>query len=388
MPVDSTTTYMIAAVLVLAAFAVALTVTIRGGKSRRARTEDPYVEGLRHLLDGDRSAAFSSLQKSIKSGRAPTDAYIRLGKLLRESGDPGKALQIHRSLTVKTDLTKREKVELFVNIALDYSAQGNASQSAGVLETAVQTLGLKDSEVYRLLAREYLVLGNTESSYRYLKEMKRLGTIGERELSLFLCTVGENAVEQGDPKEAKKLLQKALKHQSDNAVALLALGNLEEKLGNENEALDRWKTAALISPELSADALKKIEHVMFHRGTFGEIERVYREVLEARPWDEYATLALASFYKKQGRGEDAIEFLEEFRSMHPGSIGTTVLLTSLYASHDDTGALDTFLEELETSATEAKVTFECGDCGFHAPGMRWHCPRCNSFNSFKKKHDD
>jgi lipopolysaccharide biosynthesis regulator YciM len=232
------------------------------------------------------------------------------------------------------------------------------------------------------------VLGNTESSYRYLKEMKRLGTIGERELSLFLCTVGENAVEQGDPKEAKKHLQKALKHQSDNAVALLALGNLEEKLGNENEALDRWKTAALISPELSADALKKIEHVMFHRGTFGEIERVYREVLEARPWDEYATLALASFYKKQGRGEDAIEFLEEFRSMHPGSIGTTVLLTSLYASHDDTGALDTFLEELETSATEAKVTFECGDCGFHAPGMRWHCPRCNSFNSFKKKHDD
>jgi lipopolysaccharide biosynthesis regulator YciM len=385
---ESTTTYMIAAILVLVAFAIALTVTVRGGRNRRRRREDPYVAGLRRLLDGDRSGAYSSLQSSVKSGQAPNDAYIRLGAMLRENGDPAKALQMHRSLTVKTDLSKREKVELFTNIALDYSAQGNATQAANVLETAVQSMGLKDPEVYRLLAREYLVLGQTESSYRCLKEMKRLGAIGDRELSLFLCTAGDAAAEKGDLKEAKKIYQKALKHQSDNPVALLGLGDLEEKLDNLNESLDRWKTAAIISQELSTDALKKVEHVMFDRGMFGDMERVYRDILQARPWDEYATIALASFFKKQGRGEDAVEFLEEFREMHPESIGATVLLTSLYASMGDRDRLDTFLEELESKVNEAKVHFECAKCGYRSQVMRWHCPRCNIFDSFEKKHED
>lgn len=388
MSVDSTTTYMIAAIVVVAAFAIALTVTIRSGRSRaRAGRQDWYVEGLKLLLDGNRSAAFTSLQKSVKSGKAPTDAYIRLGTLLRENGDPGKALQMHRGLTVKSDLTRREKVELFINIALDYSAQGHASQAAAVLETAVQNMGLKDPEVYRLLAREYHVLGNTENSYRYLKEMKRQDALGERELSLYLCTGGEALVEKGELKEAKKLYQRALKHDPDDPVALLGLGNLEEKLGDENEALPRWKSAAMKSPELSSEALKKIEHVMFNRGTFGDIEKIYREVLEVRPWDEYATLALASFYKKQGRGQEAMEFLEEFRSMHPDSIGATILMTSLYAGSDDSDTLESFLEELEAKSTSPAGHHECAACGFQSPGMRWHCPRCNSFDSFGKRNE-
>lgn len=379
---------MIAAVVVVAALAIALTVTMRSDSRRRKRTVDPYVEGLKLLLDGDRKEAYASLQRSVKNGLAPTDAYVRLGKLLRDNGDAAKALQMHRSLTVKTDLSKREKVELFINIALDYSALGNAAQAIVVLETAVKTMGLKDPEVFRLLAREYHVLGNTEESYRCLREMKRPGAIGDRELALYLCTAGEASAEEGDLKEAKKFLQKALKHQSDNPAVLLALGNLEEKLENENEALERWKKVTVDSPELSADALRKIEHVMFNRGTFGDIEQVYRSVLEVRQWDEYATLALASFYKKQGRGRDAIEFLEEFRSMHPRSIGTTVLLTSLYAAQEDSDALETFLDEHDAVHAAPTILYECSGCGFQSPGMRWHCPRCNSFDSFVKKHED
>ena len=379
---------MIAAVVVVAALAIALTATMRSDSRRRKPTVNPYVEGLKLLLDGDRSAAFASLQRSVKSGVAPTDAYIRLGELLRENGEATKALQMHRSLTVKSDLSKREKVELFVNIALDYSALGNAGQAVVVLETAVKSMGLKDPEVFRLLAREYQVLGNADEGYRCLREMKRHRAVGERELALYLCTAGEVAAEEGDLKEAKKLLQKALKHDSENSAVLLAMGNLEEQLGNENEALERWKKVAVNSPELSADALRKIEHVMFNRGTFGEVEQVYRSVLEARQWDEYATLALASFYKKQGRGRDAIEFLEEFRSMHPRSIGTTVLLTSLHAAQEDSEALETFLDEHDAVHAVPTVLYECSGCGFQSPGMRWHCPRCNSFDSFVKKHED
>jgi lipopolysaccharide biosynthesis regulator YciM len=382
---DTTTIYIVAGVIVVAAFAVFYTAA-RRGPGREKRAGDPYVWGLEALVDGQRADAFKYLQQSIKTGRAPTDAYIRLGRLLREDGDPAKALQIHRNLTVKTDLTRSEKVELFINISQDYSKLGNPGQAVEVLETAVKRMGLKETEVFKMLAKEYHILGKPEEAYRYLKEVRRLGAISDRELALYLCTAGEQKAEGGDLKEARKLLQRALKHDENSASTRLAIGNLEENTENENEALEHWKKAALLSPELSDVALRSIERVMFHRGTFGDIESVYRAVLETRPWDEYATLALASFYKKQGRGEEAIEFLEEFRGMHPESIGSTLLLTALYASHRDREELEKFLEDDEAVAAARSTHFVCSECGVQITGMRWHCFRCNAFDSFSQEN--
>jgi len=387
MMLNSTTIlYIVAAVIVVAVFAISLAAARRRIRPSKLRI-DPYVGALRSLVDGDREKAFSSFQQSIKSGKAPTDAYIRLGRLLRENGDPNKALQIHKNLTVKPDLTRSEKVELFVNIAQDYSKLGNSAQAVNVLETAIKQLGLREAAVYGMLSKEYHMLGKPADAYRCLKEMRRTDAVGERELSLYLCTAGERKAEASDLKEARKLFQRALKHDPKCATACYWLGNLEEKLGNENGALEQWKKAALISPELSAEALKNLERMMFQRGTFGDIERVYRDVVEARPWDEYATLALASFYKKQGRGEEAIEFLEEFRNMHPESIGTTLLLTTLYATHRNQDDLEKFLDDNETEAAARSTHYSCADCGFQSATMRWHCQRCNAFDTFSKNNE-
>ena len=45
----------------------------------------------------------------------------------RERGEAAKALQIHKSLTVKTDLGTEEKTRLFCQIAEDYKARLDAS---------------------------------------------------------------------------------------------------------------------------------------------------------------------------------------------------------------------------------------------------------------------
>lgn len=374
----------IAAVVIL--FGIGLVAT-RRSRRRVRRAQDPYVEALASLVDGDKATAFLKLQESVRSGLAPTDAYIRLGKMLRENGDAAKALQLHKSLTVKSDLTREEKTELFVNIAKDYSTLGKPDQAVNVLETAVKKMNLKSRRVLKLLAREYHLMGDTEAAFGYLKELKKTDSIGDREISLYLFSAGEQKLDGGDDREARKLFQRALKYDQRNPSALYALGNLDERSGDEEEAIARWKKVALASPELSARALKSLERVMFQRGTFSEIERVYREVLEARPWDEYATLSLASFYKKQGRGAEAIEFLEEFKSMHPESVGATLLLTSLYATLRDAETLEKFLDENESYYTSVR-NHACSACGFQSVLMRWHCPRCNRFDSFIESHEN
>src|SRR5262245_25971346 len=76
----------------------------RDEQTRRVeRATDPYIEGLQLLIDGKKPEAFARLQKAILAGGAPADAFVRIGRMLREDGDAAKALQIHKSLTVKAD---------------------------------------------------------------------------------------------------------------------------------------------------------------------------------------------------------------------------------------------------------------------------------------------
>lgn len=364
-----------AAVLIIAVIAVAI-----WWRRPQERPENPYIDALRLLVDGDRRRAFEKLQAAVRSGSAPTDAYIRLGKLLREDGDASKALQIHKSLTVKSDLTRAEKVELFVNIAEDYSRLGRADQAVSVLETVVRKLNLRDAPVYTILARESHRLGRTEDAYGYLRDLKKVDSLGDREIALYLASAGSGLGAER-ARDARRTLQRALKHDANCAPAHLALGDVEESADDAGRAIEHWRRAAVLSAELSRPALTRLAKLMFERGTFSEIENVYREVLTARPDDEYATLSLASFYRKQGRIEDAILMLEEYRAAHPRSVESTLLLTGMYAAARDTAELERFLDENENEAI-SNERYACSACGRESDTMRWHCTQCNSFDTF------
>ncbi len=369
--------YIIPVVLLIAFVAIALTV------QRKRKYEipyDPYTEALKKLVDGDRETAFTQLQHAVKRGSAPTDAYIKLGELLREQGQAIKALQIHQSLTVKTNLSKRENTDLYVNIAEDYAQLGKPDRSAKVLDAAIRNFHLREPQIYASLAGHYHLLGEHEKAFDSLKELKRFGSIGDRELALYLTSAAEHPIEAGNMREAKKLLYRALKLDGDCAPALLMLGNIEEN-DSPDEAIRLWKHVAAVSPELAGAALQNLEKILFQRGRFGEIERIYQDVLASRDGDEVATIALASFYKKQGREEDALSLLEEFHISHPKSAGSSILLTSLYAKLRNGEMLETFLEDSVKRFTQEE-RFVCKSCRFETRIMRWHCPKCNAFDSY------
>jgi lipopolysaccharide biosynthesis regulator YciM len=357
-----------------------------GKKKKVLTSQEAYIDALKRMIDGNEEGAFQALQTAVKGGRAPTDAYIRLGNLLRERGAVSKAVQIHQSLTVKTNLTKDEKIELFLNLAEDYARLGNSQKSVKVLETAAKTLNIKDSLVFLKIAKQYHVMGETEKTYDALKEARKHGGIGEREVALYLCTLGEGLMEKDDHKEAKKILQRALKHDSNCAPALMTLGGLAEESGNIDEAIELWKRVTVLSPQLSESALHKLERVLFEKGRFSEIETIYNDVRAARGSDEAASVALGAFFEKQGRGDEAIQLLEDYLTVCPESLRGRLLLVSLYGKYRDPDILDRFLDESIKQPWQRKP-FVCQTCQFQSDTMRWHCPRCNVFDSFSTDYE-
>lgn len=355
---------------------------IRGRRERVIeRVTDPYIEGLKLLIDGRRAEAFGRLQQAIVGGNAPPDAYIRIGRMLREGGDAAKALQIHKSLTVKADLTRQERIAVYANVAEDYAALSHPERALETVETAMRRTGLREAGLIGIAARACHALDRTEEAYVYLKELKKIGGLGDREIALYLVTIAEREAGKGRARDARKTLHRALRHDPKCASALLALGRLAEKAEDMTDAIRYWRQTATLSPDLAPIALRDLERVLYQRGTFNEMEAVYRDVLESRPADENAALALASFYRKQGRTGDALHLLEDYRQANPGSVAGTVLLSSIYASRGDADELEEFLDRSER-ALDRDTHFKCTACGYQSGEMRWHCPGCNRFDTF------
>jgi lipopolysaccharide biosynthesis regulator YciM len=53
----------------------------------------------------------------------------------------------------------------------------------------------------------------------------------------------------------------------------------------------------------------------------------------------------------------------------------------MYAAARDTAELERFLDENETD-TIRNERYVCSACGRESDTMRWHCPRCNGFDTY------
>jgi lipopolysaccharide biosynthesis regulator YciM len=230
-------------------------------------------------------------------------------------------------------------------------------------------------------------MGQHERAYSALKEATRLGGGTERELALYLASIAETLRERGERKEARKTLQRALKHDPNCAPCLLMLGDIAEEEERLDGAIKHWSQVAVLSPELAGTTLHKLETTLFEKGRFGDIEKIYNDVRAARAGDEAACLGLAAFYKKQGRGEEAITLLEEHLTVHPDSAAAALLLASFYAKYRDAETLERFLDGSAKDPL-AVDRYECQSCRLKSDRMRWHCPRCNAFDSFSKDNHE
>lgn len=225
-------------------------------------------------------------------------------------------------------------------------------------------------------------LGRSEETYEFLKELRKAGGVGEREMALYLVSIAEAESAKGRTRDARRTLSRALRHDPECGPALLALGGLEESAGDTDTAIRHWRNAARVAPDLSPLALSNLERVLYQRGTFNEIETVYRDVFDTRPTDEHAAVALASFYKKQGRTDAAIALLDEHLHANPDSTAGTVMLTALHALRGDEYELERIVDRGD-QLLRRPSHFVC-TCGRESESMRWHCPECNRFDSYAR----
>jgi len=297
---------------------------------RRPRVRgDHYTEALNHLIQDDYDGALKSLRLAIQSGHTSPDAYIKLGSLLLRRGDSNAAFQIHHNLTVRTDLSEDERTQVLRCLVRDYQALGRHADAL----LALQELATRSREpgIQQEIAEAALASGEVDTAATAMREAQKVDpAVTPQATATFLSRIGARCLRNNLKQDAQRFFKQALKEDAQCVEALRQLGDLAYEDGDHETALFHWqKLVFAVAPE-GPDVHERLEKVYFDLGRFGDIERVYAQILEKRPQDVQTLLASARIAMKKGTVEEAEKLLQRARDAAPGNTQAFQLLVDLY----------------------------------------------------------
>jgi lipopolysaccharide biosynthesis regulator YciM len=360
---------------VLGAIGYAAWILSRDAKGPPAPVDSPYERALGALLSGHRDEALRALVEVVHDDSDNVDAYIHLGNLLRERGEPERAYRIHRELTARAGHSPSRARAIREGLVLDLVALGRGPEAVEQAKI-LRDIDRRSGRSLRVILKAYEAAGEWERAYEIRSEMvKQSGPRESRKLARYRASIGEILLRQGSLEEAKRHFKNALKLERDQPVALLRLGDIYYQSGHADRAILLWKGLATAHPGRAHLVLERLEAAYFDRGRFSEMEQTYEELLSHNPRDARVHLALARLHVKRGALDEALRTVRGALEIAPHSAPARLLhVQVLRQQGDQEGALEameTALRDLAAGAVTA-----CGRCGRPLEEYWSRCPHC------------
>lgn len=380
----ATGTYIIA-IAALGVLIILLIVLSRRGRGRGAaglERDVAYARAVGYLIEGKKAGALKHLKEAVRLNPENVHAYIKLGDLLREMGEVDRALHLHRELTVRPGTDSSTERELQRSLAMDYLAAGRFGEARSAAERLLN-YDRKNEEALEITARVLEEAGDLERAYEVQEELvRRRKSDGAAFLALYRSQIGADQMAKGEKGRARKSFESALHTDRNCLPALLYLGDMHYEDGDRKKAIERWIDLTARFPQWAYIVYGRLEKAYYESGTFGEIEKVYEEVLRARPGDIPTLLAMAEITQKRGDFGEAMRLVKETLEIDPGCRRARQLLVRLRLEKGDTEAalrdVMSFLEESRPGDGD----FVCSDCGHRSSEVLFRCPKCRKWNTY------
>ena len=354
----------------------------RSGRSGRSY----YIDALHAMVEGRKGDAFKLLTNAVKMGESSTDAYLQLGILLRERGQPERALQLHKGLMVRRDLEGSEEKSVSVAIAEDLESLGRTEKAIQMLENLSRKR--KDAETLLFLHKLYHRKGDHERAISTIKELGKIDkSYGGADRAGYLASVSQTILKEGKRDEAKKMLERARKEYRDSIPALYLSANLAMQEKDLESAARFWEKLLEIDIDCFCEVLPLLEKTLYSSGMFQDLERILDKLIKRYPEDPAVITALATFYDKKGEKDKAIRILEEERSLLTKNAVASAKLASLYLQDGEQESAKRVLDEIDIKS-KSDAAYICGSCGDFAIYPMTYCNACSNFGSFKKAYED
>jgi lipopolysaccharide biosynthesis regulator YciM len=345
------------------------------------RASPHYTQGLHYLATGQLEPAAHELAKVLREHPEAVEVQQVLSHLHREVGQVEKAIDLHRTLLARRDLTRAERAHTLANLGTDY-------RRAGFLDRAEQAyaeaLEVDQGNLHALEGQQKLLEERREwrQAYEAQTRLARLRKSDDGLVLAYLQTeMGHEAARAGLWKEAEAAFRTALSMDHRATPAYLALADLWAER-DPSRAASILESAIAAVPERAYLAFDPLEKAYAASGEPSRFVALCERLIEQDPRDWRARLALARHLRGQDHPAEALGLLLRALETNPH-----VLLVHLevWRTLRVLGRLGPDEQRYVTTVEESALYVDphiCTACRYRADDMLWRCPHCHEWNTF------
>ena len=292
-----------------------------GGDARAPKDADSALESaLLAVLDRDLDRAEAMLSAAVRLASDDDVAYLALARLYRMRGEIGRAIRIHQNLLLRLSPQSPLGKLAMADLGADF-AQGGFLRRAIASYEQVLAQDPKHQASLRALVR---LLADVREFPRAIELARRLARLERRDPApteaALLVAMADAARAEGRSEEARKAVKRALRKDARSVRAWIVLGELEAERGRARAALAAWLRVPGLDRRAGPLVYPQLEATYAALGRTREFETCLRGLLEARPDDRGARLALARTLAARGDGEPALAELARLLEREPDDL--------------------------------------------------------------------
>ena len=324
---------------------------LQKGKS----SSDIYVDALKDLLDGHQEKAFSKLRQVVSEDSSNIDAYIRLGKMLRDNNKPQQALQVHKDLTLRGNLSPDLKAEILKQLYLDYIVLNEYDTAEAALKEMV-TIKPKDRwAIIKLLELQKQQQKWDEAYDTAVMLLKIEENKSKKPLASFKYQMGTQLFKKREYHKARILFKEALGFDTEFVDAYLGIGDSYNEEKRFEDAVNFWNKLISNVPDKGHLVIERLKKVLFDLGRYGEVDSICENILSYSPKNLAARLCLAEFYEKKGDTDLTEEILISVIDDYPDNIQSVIELIRIYLGKNDSGKIEQMIKSIDQKLQKKQI---------------------------------
>ncbi|MDX9858206.1 MAG: tetratricopeptide repeat protein [candidate division Zixibacteria bacterium] len=316
---------------------------------RRTRETEPelYVRALGDLLDGRTESAFTKLRQVVAENTNNIDAYLRLGRILREHNKPERALQVHKDLTLRSGLERDQKAAILTQLVEDYLALNDFETAEKALNELI-SLDPRSRWAHRTQLSVREKRQQWEAAYDTAVELLKLeGNKSKKPLARFKVHMASQLYRKREYHKARIVYKEAIGLDPTLVDAYLAIGDSYQLENRLEDAVNFWRKLISAVPQKGHLVIDRLKKTLFDLGRYGDMVEICENILEHDPKNLQARLTLAEFHEKKGDGDLACEVLEGLVEDYPEDLTVLIEIIRLYLDRGERRKLQDLLQTLE-----------------------------------------
>jgi lipopolysaccharide biosynthesis regulator YciM len=346
-----------------------------------------YFTGLNFLLNEQPDQAIEAFIEAARVDPETVELHFALGSLFRRRGETDRAIRVHQNLIERDGLSPAQRLQALSELGQDYLKAGLLDRAEDIF---VKLRGTdRDEEALKNLLEIYQQEKDWAKAIAIAEAMpNHADHIWQKEIAEFRCEMAANEMLHDRHDEAGRLLDQALAANRKCVRATLLQGDLAQKVGADETAIDLWKHIEQQNPVYLALAAEKLMAIHLQLGRKEQGIQLLRGWLERHPSLDLLDAVFRAELDNDG-AEAAYALVRDELRRNPTLLGLDKLLEAqiLVVPPERRADLE-LIKNLIHNHTRRVARYRCDACGFKARQFYWRCPGCGGWETYPPKRTE